>query len=65
MSMNWAGCLNHNMHHNPSEKPRESPTTACTVRPSISGWGCILMTASRSRRCGNTLYVNEKDLMRV
>ena len=28
MSMNWAGCLNHNLHHNPSEKPRESPTTA-------------------------------------
>ena len=28
MSMNWVGCLNHNLHHNPSEKPRESPTTA-------------------------------------
>jgi hypothetical protein len=36
-----------------------------TVRPSISGWGCILMTASRSRRCKNTSYVNGKDLMRV
>jgi hypothetical protein len=33
MSMNWAGCLNHNLHHNPSEKPRESPTSALTVRP--------------------------------
>ena len=23
------GCLNHDLQHNPSEKPRESPTTAC------------------------------------
>jgi hypothetical protein len=36
-----------------------------TVRPSISGWGYILMTASRSIRCGNTLYVYGEDLTRV
>ena len=28
MSTNWAGCPNHNLHHKPSEKPRESPTTS-------------------------------------
>ena len=44
MSMNWVGCLNHNIHLNPSETPSESPTA-------ISRWGCILMTTSRSSRC--------------
>ena len=34
-----------------------------TVRPSMSGWGCILMTASRSIRCGNTLYMYEVNLV--
>ena len=29
MSMKRMGCLNHDLQHNPSEKPRESPTTAC------------------------------------
>jgi hypothetical protein len=28
MSMKWVRCLNHNLHHATSEKPRESPTTA-------------------------------------
>jgi len=28
MSMNCAGYLNHNLHHKPSVKPRESPTTS-------------------------------------
>jgi hypothetical protein len=65
MSMKWMGCLNHDLQHNPSEKPRESPTTACDCETSISGWGCILMTANRSMRCGNTLYVYGEDLMRV
>ena len=31
--MNWVECLNNNLHHKPSEKPRESPTTATDVRP--------------------------------
>ena len=26
MSMNWIGCLYHSIQHDPSEKPRESPT---------------------------------------
>jgi hypothetical protein len=26
--MKWMGCLNHDLQHNPSEKPRKSPTTA-------------------------------------
>jgi len=30
MSKNWVGCLNHNLHHNPSEKPRESPTNTAS-----------------------------------
>jgi hypothetical protein len=30
MSMNWVGCLNHILHHNPSEKPRESPTNTAS-----------------------------------
>ena len=35
MSMTWMGCLNHNLTHTTSEKPRESPTTTTvTVRPS-------------------------------
>jgi len=36
MSMKWVGSHNDNLHHDPSEKPRESPTAATvTERPSI------------------------------
>jgi hypothetical protein len=31
----------------------------------ISGWGCIHMTAIRNRRCGNTIYMYEADLLWV
>ena len=27
MSMNWMGCLNHNLQHDASKKPSELPTT--------------------------------------
>ena len=30
-----------------------------------SGWGCILMTTGSSRRCWNTLYMHDKDLLWV
>jgi hypothetical protein len=50
MSMKWMGCLNHNIHLNPSETPSESPTA-------ISRWVCILMTTGRSSRCWNALYI--------
>jgi len=37
MSMKWMGCPHHNLWHDPSEKPRESPTaTTVTVRPTPS-----------------------------
>ena len=36
--MKWMGCPHHNLQHDTSEKPRESPTSYCattvTVRPS-------------------------------
>ena len=61
MSMKWVGCLNpHNLtQHATSVEPTHSPAataTTVTVRPSISCWGCILMTTSCSRRCWNTLH---------
>ena len=65
MSMHWVGCLNQNLHIIQVRLQVNRLPLPVTVRPSISGWGCILMTASRSRRCRNTLYVNGKDLMRV
>jgi hypothetical protein len=47
MSMKWVRCLNHNLQHDPSEKLSEFPTAAkAALRPSISGWGCILMTTA-------------------
>ena len=46
MSMECVVCPNHNIQHDPSEKTRESPTTATQ---NISGWGCIHMTATHSR----------------
>ena len=65
------GVLNHNLQHDPSEKPRESPTATAalsvTVKPKtkhISVWGCILMTTSHSRRYWNTLCMYEVDLPR-
>jgi hypothetical protein len=29
--MKWVGCLNHNLHHDTSESPRESPTATATT----------------------------------
>ena len=46
MSMKWVRCSYHNLQYIASEKPRELPTSTLTVRPSISGWGCILMTTA-------------------
>ena len=50
MSMKYMQCP-----HDPSETPSDSPTSATfystvtlTLRPSISGWGCILMIYSSS-----------------
>jgi len=45
------GCLNHNLQHDTSQNPSESPTTTTTFHfdceaHHISGWGCILMTTS-------------------
>jgi hypothetical protein len=41
LSMKWVGCLNHNLKHDPSEKPSESPTAATVMRCEsklISAW---------------------------
>ena len=46
MSMKWAGCSNHNLHCAANEKPRDSPTTTVSVRPSIFRLGLDHMTAS-------------------
>jgi hypothetical protein len=35
LSMKWLGCLNHNMQHEPSEKPSESPTSALPLSEGI------------------------------
>lgn len=52
MSMKWVQCLNHNVKHTTSEKPRKSLTADSTaLREHISGWGCFLMTTGNSRRC--------------
>ena len=61
--MKWVGCLNHNLTHATSEKPRESPTT--TTVTYISGWHCILTPTNHSMRCWNTLYIYEIDLVWV
>ena len=63
----WVGCTNHNLtQHDTSEKPSESPTTTTvTVRPSISGWGCIYMIASRSSTFWITLYMHDKEVLWV
>ena len=52
MSMKYMQCL-----HDPSETPSDSPTptsasfySTVTLRPTISGWGCILMIYSSSSR---------------
>jgi hypothetical protein len=37
----------------------------CETKHILSGWGCILMTTSQSRRCWNTLYMYEEDLLWV
>ena len=29
--MKWVGDLNHNLQHDPSEKPRDSPTAASVL----------------------------------
>jgi hypothetical protein len=59
-------CLNHNLQHDTSENPSESPTstTLCETKH-ISGWGYILMTCRQSSRCWNTSYMYEADLLRV
>jgi len=63
----WVGCTNHNLtQHDTSEKPSEShTTTTVTVRPSISGWGCIYMIASRSSTFWITLYMHDKEVLWV
>ena len=63
----WVWCTNHNLtQHDTSEKPSESPTTTTvTVRPSISGWGCIHMIASRSSTCWITLFMHDKEVLWV
>ena len=64
MSMNWVGCLNHNLTHDTSEKPSELPTTTSPplqrahirlemhpydhFKEHISGWKCTLMTTGHS-----------------
>ena len=48
-SMKWVGCLNHNLQHDTSEKPKESPTSDSNstslpeLRADISVGGCILI----------------------
>ena len=63
--MKWMGCLNGNLQHATSEKPRESPTATFTHRPSISGWHCIHMIISRRIWYGNSLYMYVRDLIWV
>ena len=53
MSMKWVGGLNLN-HNNPHKSPTPEET---------SGWGCIVMTTSRSSICWNTLYIYKVDLL--
>jgi hypothetical protein len=64
--MDWIWGLNHDLQHITSQNPSECPTsTTGTVRPSISVWGCILMTTSQSEWCWNTLFMYKEDLLWV
>jgi hypothetical protein len=66
MRMKCMGCLNHILQHDTSPNPSESPTTTTeNVKPSISAWGGICMSTGRNRRCWNTLYMYEVDLLWV
>ena len=52
-SMNWMGCLNHNLQHDASKKPSELPTSTnhySTSPSAITGWSCILITTCHSSR---------------
>jgi hypothetical protein len=61
--MKWSGCLNHNLTHATSVVPTHSPTPLWLWAQQISGWGCILMTPSRTP--WNTLYMYKVDLIWV
>ena len=74
MSIKWVGSPTHNLtaciEHNLLLLVSNTNTISyyCWFYQSheqISVWGCILMTASQRRRCWNTLYTYEVDLLWV
>jgi hypothetical protein len=65
MSMNWIWCPNHNLQHIACEKPSESPTALLPPWGETKRWGGICMATNNSRRCWNTLYMYEADLLWV
>ena len=63
MSMNWVGCLNHNMQHDTSQKPSESPTATLTVNPSINHAGVAPLQPLAAVAGAETHYIYELDLL--
>jgi hypothetical protein len=57
MCMNWMGCLNHIIHHNPSEKPAECPTATfhCETQHIQLGFASIQHPATVTG--AETLYI--------
>jgi hypothetical protein len=60
MGMKWVGRLNHNLQHDTSQSPRESPTaTFHSETQQISGWVLKLgVKAGKGLECGSGLAIS-------